>query len=140
MSALYVMAGSDRPSPPRLPRHARPFPSCPTPTHPSSPAPTGDLFPSCPAPSRHARLQPIRHPRLRPGISFRHARPLHVMPDSIGHLLPTNLSVVLSRVWAGRFSQAVPGAFPLAQQMEFNSRLLKLNDDADILEELKGKS
>ena len=29
-------------------------------------------------------------------------------------------------------------AFPLAQQMEFNSRLLKLNDDADILEELKG--
>ena len=29
-------------------------------------------------------------------------------------------------------------SFPLAQQMEFNSRLLKLNDDADILEELKG--
>ena len=29
-------------------------------------------------------------------------------------------------------------AFPLAQQMEFNSRLLKLNDDTDILEELKG--
>ena len=29
-------------------------------------------------------------------------------------------------------------AFPLAQQMEFNSRLLKLNDDADIMEELKG--
>ena len=26
----------------------------------------------------------------------------------------------------------------VAQQMEFNSRLLKLNDDADILEELKG--
>ncbi|MBO5499826.1 MAG: hypothetical protein J5990_10605 [Bacteroidales bacterium] len=25
----------------------------------------------------------------------------------------------------------------VAQQMEFNSRLLKLNDDADILEELK---
>ena len=24
-------------------------------------------------------------------------------------------------------------AFPLAQQMEFNSRLLKLNDDADIM-------
>ena len=29
-------------------------------------------------------------------------------------------------------------AFPLAQQMEFNSRLLKLNDDADIMEALKG--
>ena len=29
-------------------------------------------------------------------------------------------------------------AFPLAQQMEFSSRLLKLNDDADIMEELKG--
>ena len=29
-------------------------------------------------------------------------------------------------------------AFPLAQQMEFNSRLLKLNDDADIMKELKG--
>lgn len=29
-------------------------------------------------------------------------------------------------------------AFPLAQQMEFNLRLLKLNDDADIMEELKG--
>ena len=29
-------------------------------------------------------------------------------------------------------------AFPLARQMDFNSRLLKLNDDADILEELKG--
>ena len=28
--------------------------------------------------------------------------------------------------------------FPLSQQMEFNSRLLKLNDDADIMEELKG--
>ena len=28
-------------------------------------------------------------------------------------------------------------AFPLAQQMEFNSRLLKLNDDSDIMEELK---
>ena len=27
--------------------------------------------------------------------------------------------------------------FPLAQQMEFNSRLLKLKDDADIMEELK---
>ena len=27
---------------------------------------------------------------------------------------------------------------PLAQQMEFCSRLLKLNDDADIMEELKG--
>ena len=27
-------------------------------------------------------------------------------------------------------------AFPLAQQMEFNSRLLKLNDDAGIMEEL----
>ena len=26
----------------------------------------------------------------------------------------------------------------LSQQMEFNSRLLKLNDDADIMEELKG--
>ena len=31
-------------------------------------------------------------------------------------------------------------AFPLAQQMEFNSRLLNLNNDADIMEELKGKS
>lgn len=30
------------------------------------------------------------------------------------------------------------GASPLAQQMEFNSRLLMLNDDADIMEELKG--
>ena len=86
-----------------------------------------------------------------------------------------NVSAVLSRVWAGRSSQAatwcrhsfatnlthagVPynyisesmghsvdtnitnryiDAFPLAQQMEFNSRLLKLNDDADIMEELKG--
>ena len=29
-------------------------------------------------------------------------------------------------------------AFPLARQMECNSRLLKLNDDADIMEELKG--
>ena len=29
-------------------------------------------------------------------------------------------------------------AFPLSQQMEFNSRLLKLNDEPDILEELKG--
>ena len=29
-------------------------------------------------------------------------------------------------------------AFPLSQQMEFNSRLLKLNDVADIMEELKG--
>ena len=29
-------------------------------------------------------------------------------------------------------------AFPLAQQMEFNSRFLKLNDDADIMGELKG--
>ena len=29
-------------------------------------------------------------------------------------------------------------AFPLAQQMKFNSRFLKLNDDADIMEELKG--
>ena len=29
-------------------------------------------------------------------------------------------------------------AFPLSQQMEFDSKLLKLNDDADILEELKG--
>ena len=28
--------------------------------------------------------------------------------------------------------------FSLSQQMEFNSRLLKLNDDTDILEELKG--
>ena len=30
------------------------------------------------------------------------------------------------------------GSFPLSQQMEFNSRLLKLDDDADIMEELKG--
>ena len=85
------------------------------------------------------------------------------------------MSAVLSRVWAGKSSQAAPGAghsfatnlthsgvphnyisesmghsvdsnitnryidaFPLAQQMEFNSRLLKLNDEPDIMEELKG--
>ena len=29
-------------------------------------------------------------------------------------------------------------ASPLAHQKEFNSTLLKLNDDADIMEELKG--
>ena len=33
----------------------------------------------------------------------------------------------------------VPATVPrISRQMEFNSRLLKLNDDADIMEELKG--
>ena len=64
------------------------------------------------------------------------------------------MSDVLSRVGAGRSSRAVLDAdTPLPRtlltpeflittyprvQMEFNSRLLKLNDDADIMEELKG--
>ena len=45
---------------------------------------------------------------------------------SMGHSVDSNIT--------NRYSDA----FPLAQQMEFNSRLLKLNDDADIMEELKG--
>ena len=46
--------------------------------------------------------------------------------ESMGHSVDNNIT--------NRYIDA----FPLAQQMEFNSRLLKLNDDADIMEELKG--
>ena len=46
--------------------------------------------------------------------------------ESMGHSVDSNITNLYI------------DAFPLSQQMEFNSRLLKLNDDADILEELKG--
>ena len=49
-----------------------------------------------------------------------------VLSESMGHSVYSNIT--------NRYIDA----FPLAQHMEFNSRLLKLNDDADILEELKG--
>lgn len=38
----------------------------------------------------------------------------------------------------GNITNRYIDAFPLSQQIEFNPRLLKLNDDADIMEELKG--
>ena len=52
--------------------------------------------------------------------------PHNYISESMGHSVDTNIT--------NRYIDV----FPLAQQMEFNSRLLKLNDDADILEELKG--
>ena len=52
--------------------------------------------------------------------------PHNYISESIGHSVDSNIT--------NRYIDA----FPLAQQMEFNSRLLKLNDDADIMEELQG--
>ena len=52
--------------------------------------------------------------------------PHNYISESMGHSVDSNIT--------NRYIDA----FPLAQQMEFNSRLLKLNDDADIMEELKG--
>ena len=52
--------------------------------------------------------------------------PHNYISESMGHSVDTNIT--------NRYIDA----FPLAQQMEFNSRLLKLNNDADIMEELKG--
>ena len=52
--------------------------------------------------------------------------PHNNISESMGHSVDSNIT--------NRYIDA----FPLAQQMEFNSRLLKLNDDADIMEELKG--
>ena len=52
--------------------------------------------------------------------------PHNYISESMGHSVDNNIT--------NRYIDA----FPLAQQMEFNSRPLKLNDDADILEELKG--
>ena len=52
--------------------------------------------------------------------------PHNYMSESMGHSIDGNIT--------NRYIDA----FPLAPQMEFNSGLLKLNDDADILEELKG--
>ena len=51
--------------------------------------------------------------------------PHNYISESMGHSVDTNIT--------NRYIDA----FPLAQQMEFNSRLLKLNDDADIMEELR---
>ena len=53
--------------------------------------------------------------------------PHNYISESMGHSVDSNIT--------NRYIDA----FPLAQQMEFNSRLLKLNDDADIMEELKGQ-
>ena len=52
--------------------------------------------------------------------------PHNYISESMGHSVDSNIT--------NRYIDA----FPLAQQMEFNSRLLKLNDDADIMKELKG--
>ena len=52
--------------------------------------------------------------------------PHNYISESMGHSVDSNIT--------NRYIDA----FPLVQQMEFNSRLLKLNDDADIMEELKG--
>ena len=52
--------------------------------------------------------------------------PHNYISESMGHSVDSNIT--------NRYIDA----FPLAQQMEFNSRLLKLHDDTDILEELKG--
>ena len=52
--------------------------------------------------------------------------PHNYISESMGHSVDSNIT--------NRYIDA----FPLAQQMEFNSRLLKLNNDADIMEELKG--
>ena len=52
--------------------------------------------------------------------------PHNYISESMGHSVDSNIT--------NRYIDA----FPLSQQMEFNSRLLKLNDDADIMEELKG--
>ena len=41
-------------------------------------------------------------------------------------------------VMSGTVTDRYIQSYPIAQQMEFNSRLLNLNDDADIMEELKG--
>ena len=52
--------------------------------------------------------------------------PHNYISESMGHSVDTNIT--------NRYIDA----FPLAQQMEFNSRLLKLNNDAAIMEDLKG--
>ena len=41
-------------------------------------------------------------------------------------------------VMSGTITYRYIRSYPIDQQMEFNSRLLKLNDDADIMEEFKG--
>ncbi|MCI6327767.1 MAG: site-specific integrase [Bacteroidales bacterium] len=52
--------------------------------------------------------------------------PHNYISESMGHSVDSNIT--------NRYIDA----FPLAQQMEFSSRLLKLNNDADLMEELKG--
>ena len=51
--------------------------------------------------------------------------PHNYISESMGHSVDNNIT--------NRYIDA----FPLAQQMEFNSRLLKLNNEPDIMEELK---
>ena len=53
--------------------------------------------------------------------------PKEYIQEAMGHS-------VMSGTVTDRYIQS----YPIAQQMEFNSRLLNLNDDADIMEELKG--
>ena len=75
---------------------------------------------------------PIKGLLVFPGIYGNAQTPIDIkkrvrrLVKSMGHSVDSNIT--------NRYIDA----FPLAQQMEFNSRLLKLNDDADILEELKG--
>ena len=51
--------------------------------------------------------------------------PHNYISESMGHSVDNNIT--------NRYIDA----FPLSQQMEFNSKLLKLNDESDIMEELK---
>ena len=51
--------------------------------------------------------------------------PHDYISESMGHSVDSNIT--------NRYIDA----FPLAQQMAFNSKLLKLNDEPDIMEELK---
>ena len=51
--------------------------------------------------------------------------PHNYISETMGHSVDSNIT--------NRYIDA----FPLAQQMEFNSRLLKLNDEPDMMEELK---
>ena len=58
--------------------------------------------------------------------------------EKLGYVLHNHIYESMGHSVDSNITNRYIDAFPLAQQMEFNSRLLKLNDDAGIMEGLKG--
>ena len=57
--------------------------------------------------------------------------------EKLGYVLHNHISESMDHSVDSNITNRYIDAYPLSQQMAFNSKLLKLNDEPDIMEELK---